>query len=99
MRSFHEDGGPIYTFLSGTLALVNASELSEGIDGGKAFLLVLALPVPELRCWCLRSRGRYVGSRSRYNNGEEGDLVEFVSACGMAMPVTLDARRIEWTSH
>ena len=83
------------------MTLVGASELSEGIDGGKAFLLVLALPVPELRCWCLRpeSRGRYVGSRSRYNDGEEGDLVEFVPACGMAMPITLDARHIECTSH
>jgi len=73
--------------------------LSEGIDRGKAFLLVLAVPVPELRCWCLRSRGWYVGSRSRYDDGEEGDLVERVSACGMAIPVTLDARHIECTSH
>jgi len=46
-----------------------------------------------------RSRGRYVGSRSHYDHGEEGDLVELVSACKIAISVSLDARHIKWTSH
>jgi len=51
-----------------------------------------------------RSRGRHVGSRSYCDDGEWGDLVELVLACGMAIPlhwmhVTLNARHIECTSH
>jgi len=50
-----------------------------------------------------RSRWLYVGSKSHHNDGEEGDLVELVSACGMAIPFTLDspldALHIECTSH
>ena len=47
----------------------------------------------------LETKGKYVGSRSCYDDGEEGDLVELDSACGMAMPVTMDARHNGCTSQ
>ena len=55
MKSFYEDQRLIFTFPSGTLVLVSASELLEGITE-EDFLLVLALPVPDLHCWCSRPR-------------------------------------------
>jgi len=45
----------------------------------------------------LEAKGWYVESRSRYDDREEGDLVELDLACGMAMPVTMDVRHIECT--
>ena len=54
---------------------------------------------PRAQLLVSRSRGRYDGSRSHYDDGEEGDLHELVSTCGMAIPVTLDTRHIECTSH
>ena len=61
-------------------------------------LLVLALPVPELHCWCSRP-GLYVASSPRYDDGEEGNVVELDSTCAITMTVTLDTRHIECTSH
>jgi len=55
MKSFYEDQRLIFTFPSGTLVLVSASELLEGITE-ETSLLGLALPVPELHCWYSRPR-------------------------------------------
>ena len=51
--------GPIYTFLSGTLALSwSASLRIVGRYGrSKTPLLVLIVPVPEFHCWCSTHRG------------------------------------------
>ena len=46
-----------------------------------------------------RSRGLYVGSRSHYNDGEEGGLVELVLVCEITIPITFDTHHIECTSH
>jgi len=59
----------------------------------------IRFPCPRAPLLVSRSRGRYVGSRSHHDHGEEGDLVELVSACEIAIPVTLDARHIECTLH
>jgi len=55
MKTFHEDRRLIYTFPQGTLVLVGASELLEGITE-ETSLLVLAVPVPELHYWCSRPK-------------------------------------------
>jgi len=95
MKSFHEDRGTIYTFPSGTLALVCASG-----DCWKVYVLFsYCFTCPRDPLLVLETKGQYVGSRSCYDDGEEGDLVELDSACGMAMPVTMDARHIVCTSH
>ena len=50
---------------------------------------------PRAPLLVLEAKGRYVGTSPCYDDGEEGDLVELDSACGVTMTVTLDARHID----
>jgi len=50
---------------------------------------------PRAPLLVLEAKGRYVGTSPRYDDGEEGDLVELDSACSITMTITLCARQIE----
>jgi len=73
---------------------------------GRRSRLVLALPVPELHCWCSRHKGRYVGSRRSHDDGDE-DLftrkmtfevrrtqVHSSACCAVKCMTAIDCRRL-----